>query len=193
MRVIDAAVPLERDDFMRRLLTELAAALEAVVGLEEASGYIALAGQRMGDTLGDLYTRELELENLDRHQIAEVLVDLYRRIQGDFSIVSVDEDRIVLANRACPFGSPVEGNEALCTMTSSVFGNLTARYLGYAKVDLAETIARRHPRCMVVIHLRPGPGADQASGNEYYGESAEFPHVLPPCIGGGTEDDRERG
>ncbi|MBB6169986.1 putative ArsR family transcriptional regulator [Nocardiopsis mwathae] len=193
MRVIDAAVPLERDDFMRRLLTELAASLEAVVGLEEASGYIALAGQRMGDALGDLYTRELELDNLDRHQIAEVLVDLYRRIQGDFYIVSQDEDRIVLGNRTCPFGAPVLGNEALCTMTSSVFGNLTARYLGYAKVDLTETIARHHARCMVVIHLNPGPDADRAPGNEYYGGFDEFPATLPPCVGGDGADGRERG
>ncbi|GAA1993202.1 methanogen output domain 1-containing protein [Nocardiopsis rhodophaea] len=178
---------------MRRLLTGLGALLEAVVGLEEASGYVALAGQRMGDALGHLYTRELDLGNLDRRQIAELLVDLYRRIQGDFSIISDNEHRTVLANRACPFGAPVRGNEAPRMMTPSVSGHLTARYPGYAKVDLAETIARRHPRCTVVIHLRPGPGADQAPGHEYYGECAGLPRTLPPSVRGDTEDSRERG
>ncbi|NYI97593.1 putative ArsR family transcriptional regulator [Streptomonospora nanhaiensis] len=192
MRVAKAAVPLTSDVFLRRFVTELTASLEEVIGREEATGYIGLAGQRLGDALGDLYTRELDLARFDREQIAEVLVDLYRRIQGEVYIISADDDRIVLGNRSCPFGGQVRGNEAMCMLTSSVFGTMTARHLGYAKVDLSETIAARSPRCRIVIHLRPGPAADGAPGNEYYdrldppppaADTADAPALGPhrPC------------
>ena len=52
-------------------------------------------------------------------------------------------------------------------MTSNVFGNITAENLGYARVDLEETIADGAPGCRVVIHLNL-PMDDQATGREYF-------------------------
>ncbi|TDQ51406.1 methanogen output domain 1-containing protein [Actinorugispora endophytica] len=183
MRVADAAVPFEGDAFRRRLLRELAAALEEVVGLEEAAGYIGLVGQRIGDDVSDRYLEETGLERLDRGQVVDVLIDFERRIQGDFHLVSEDEERIVLGNRCCPFGDGVRGVESLCTMTSSLLGNITARHLGYAKVELVETIARRHPACRVVIHLRRDSTAEQARGDEYFGEAASPAGNAPSADG----------
>ena len=40
---------------------------------------------------------------LSREQVRDVLVDLKRRIQGDFFVIEEDEGKIVLGNRACPF------------------------------------------------------------------------------------------
>jgi hypothetical protein len=40
-------------------------------------------------------------------------------------------------------------------MTSNVFGYIAAQNLGYARVELNNTIAMGHPGCKVVIHLRP--------------------------------------
>lgn len=54
-------------------------------------------------------------------------------------------------------------------MTSNVFGLIAAENLGYAKVELAETIARGDGRCRVVVHLEPGSG-EHAPGREYFGE-----------------------
>jgi hypothetical protein len=53
-------------------------------------------------------------------------------------------------------------------MTSNVFGSIAASNMGYAKVELQETIARGHPGCRVVVHLEPGAGADEADGREYF-------------------------
>ena len=39
--------------------------------------------------------------------MATVLVDLKRRIRGDFYIIDEDDDKIVLGNRACPFAEKV--------------------------------------------------------------------------------------
>ncbi|MFW5420406.1 transcriptional regulator [Nocardiopsis sp. CNT-189] len=162
-------MPVDTEAFMRRLLVELAASLEETIGPEEAAGHIGLAAQRMGDELGPHRPRG----PLGPERIAAALIDLYRGIDGDLRLVSCDGERIVLANLACPFGAGVRGREALCTMTSGLAGDLAARHTGYARVDLAETIARGRPRCLIEISLHPGP--DDGPGEEYYGPGADGP------------------
>jgi hypothetical protein len=39
--------------------------------------------------------------------------------------------------------------------------------LGYAKVELQQTIARRDPECRVVVYLRPTPEAQASPGRGY--------------------------
>ena len=163
----DLPIPLERDVFLRNLIRELSGTLQDVVGLEEAAGFISVVGQRVGDSINDEYRRALQVESLDRQQVAEVLVDLKRRIQGDFHIVAQDDDKIVLKNRACPFGDKVIGRPSLCMMTSNVFGVIAADNLGYAKVVIEEAIARGDAGCTIVVHLRPTESALEAEGREY--------------------------
>lgn len=165
--VARADVALERDPFMRTLLRHLAGSLEEVVGLRDASGFIAVVGQRMGDEIDADYRRALGVASLSRAQVAEVLVDLKKRIQGDFFVVEDTEDRIVLGNRRCPFGDKVLGRPSLCMMTSNVFGAITSANLGYAKVVIEQAIARGDRGCRVVVHLRPTEDAKQADGREY--------------------------
>jgi len=162
-------VPLERDGFLRDLIRELAGTLQDVVGLDEASGFISVVGQRIGDQLNESYRQALQLDKLSREQVAEVLVDLKRRIRGSFRLVEVNDERIVLANSDCPFAEKVVGRPAMCMMTSNVFGVITADNLGYAKVALKETIARGDRGCRVVVYLRPSPESATADGREYFG------------------------
>src|SRR5690242_13074884 len=122
----------ERDIFLRSLIRELAGTLEDVVGLREASGYISVVGGRIGQQIDNDYRAALSVQRLSREQVAAVLVDLKRRIQGDFFIVEESDDKIVLGNRACPFAEKVIGRPSMCMMTSNVFGQIAARNLGYA-------------------------------------------------------------
>jgi Methanogen output domain 1 len=135
-------LPLERDLFLRRLLRELSGTLQDVIGAEEASGYISVVGAAIGEHLDAEYKRALRLQRLDRTQGAQVLVDLKKRIQGDFFVIEEDATKIVLGNRACPFGDFVRDRPSLCMMTSNVFGRIAAENLGYARVELQETIAQ---------------------------------------------------
>jgi len=160
--------PLERDIFLRSLLRELAGALQDIVGLEEASGFISVVGQRMGDQINQSYKEALQVSELSQSQVADVLVDLKQRIQGDFYVIEENEDKIVFGNRACPFGDKVLGRPALCMMTSNVFGSIAADNLGYGKVVLQDTIARGDPGCRVVLYLRPTDEAQSEDGREYF-------------------------
>jgi predicted ArsR family transcriptional regulator len=161
-------IPLERDVFLRSLLRHLAGTLQRVVGLEEAAGFISEVGREIGDELNASYRKALRVENLNRRQVADVLVDLKRRIQGDFFVIEESADKIVLGNRACPFAEKVEGRPALCMMTSNVFGSIAAENLGYSKVVIDRAIARGDSECRIVVHLKRTPEAKAGQGREYY-------------------------
>jgi predicted ArsR family transcriptional regulator len=160
-------VPLERDVFLRTLVRELAGTLQDVIGLPEAAGFVSVVGQRIGETIADQYKTALRVDRLTREQVADVLVDLKRRIQGDFFIIEESDEKIVFGNRVCPFGEKVLDRPALCMMTSNVFGSIAAENLGYAKVQLQQTIARRDHECRVVLYLTPTPQSDAQEGREY--------------------------
>lgn len=161
-------LPLERDWFVRSLIRELSGLLEDVVGLEEASGFISVVGQKIGAAVDKQYRHALSVDRLDSVQIGEVLVDLKRRIQGDFYIIEQDPDKIVLGNRRCPFAEMVKDRPSLCMMTSNVFGTIAAESNGYAKVSLEETIAQGDGGCRVVVYLNPTDEAKSSDGHEYF-------------------------
>jgi predicted ArsR family transcriptional regulator len=160
-------VPLERDGFLRSLVRHLSGALQDVVGLTEAAGFVTIVGQRMGDEINTAYRMQCGASKLSRAQVTAVLVDLKRRIQGDFYVIDESEDKIVLGNRACPFGDRVLDRPALCMMTSNVFGRIASENLGYAKVVIDKAIANHDPECRVVVYLEPNDEARAADGREY--------------------------
>lgn len=160
-------VPLDRDVFTRTLIRELAGALEDVIGIGEASGYISIVGSAIGEQINQDYRRAYNVSSLSREQVADVLVDLKRRIQGNFFIIEEGEDKIVLGNTACPFAEKVVGRRSMCMMTSNVFGHIAAETLGYGKVELQRTIAEGHPHCRVVVYLKASEEAEKAEGREY--------------------------
>jgi len=161
-------VALNRDVFLRNLIRTLAGTLEDVIGIEEAEGYISVVGAQIGEELDHAYKAALAVEKLDKRQVSDALVDLKRRIEGDFYILEETENRIVLGNRRCPFGEFVKDRPSLCMMTSNVFGHIAAQNLGYARISLDETIAMGHEGCKVVVYLKP---TDSVSENqrEYFG------------------------
>jgi len=165
-----AEIPIEiadRDIFLRMLLRHLAGTLEEMIGLQDAEGFISLVGDRIGDEFNREYTGALGIGRLSKAQIAEVLVDLKRRIQGDFHVIEQDEDHIVFGNRRCPFGEYVQDRPSMCMMTSNVFGKISAENAGYARVELNQTIARGAPGCRVTVYFYPAADID-AEAREYY-------------------------
>jgi predicted ArsR family transcriptional regulator len=161
-------VPLERDVFLRELIRELAGTLQEVVGTKQAAGFVSVVGQRIGDKISSHYRAALQVPELNREQVAAVLVDLKRRIQGTFYIIEETDEKIVFGNSRCPFEDKVIGRPSMCMMTSNVFGAIAAENLGYAKVELQETIAEGHNGCRVVVYLKPTEESDAVDGREYF-------------------------
>ena len=57
------SIPLDRDVFFRSLIRELARELENIVGLNEASGFISLVSQRLGDAINNDYRNAVAATN----------------------------------------------------------------------------------------------------------------------------------
>lgn len=166
--VSDLALSIDRDIFLRILLRELSGTLEEVVGLDEAAGFVSIVGQNIGEWMDTEYRKALGAERLSLQQVSDVLVDLKKRIEGGFYIISIDQDKVVLGNTHCPFGDKVLQRPSLCMMTSNVFGTVSAENLGYAKVCLHNTIANGDKECKVTIHINPNNTTEQDEGREYF-------------------------
>lgn len=153
----------DRERFLLELVRELSIVLEETVGESEAEGLVSIVGGRIGEMMYREYNEQTTGLRFDAVQVANMLVDLKRRIGGCFSIEAVEPDKIILVNDRCPFGDFVKDRRPLCMMTSNVFGRIAARNFGFARVELAQTIANGDPRCRVVVHLTEG-----AEGREYH-------------------------
>lgn len=160
-------IALDRDGFCRDMIRELSGLLQDMIGLDEASGFISVVGQNIGSRMDTDFKKALHTDRLSVEQVAHALVELKRRIQGDFYIVALDSEKIVLGNRRCPFGDKVIDRPSLCMMTSNVFGTICANNTGYAKVALHETIAQGDPGCRVTIYHRETADSMQAEGRDY--------------------------
>lgn len=167
-QIANLDIALDRDSFMRALIRELADVLCDVVGVQQASAFISVVGQNMGRSLDQQYRQALNVPELNREQVAAVLADLKQRIRGRFRVIECSERHIVLASDTCPFEEKVTGQKAMCMMTSNVFGSIAADNLGYAKVELRETIAEGAPACVVAVHLQLDAATDRIDGREYF-------------------------
>ncbi|TDL81423.1 methanogen output domain 1-containing protein [Meridianimarinicoccus aquatilis] len=157
-------IPVNRDIFLSQMIVTLAGSLEDVIGLTETEGYITLVGSRLGDSLNAMYKENRGISRVPVDDVPAILADMKNQFGGNFTVESIDSDKIILSNTACPFGKKVFGRPSLCMMTSSVFGTITADANGYAKVSIDKALARGDPGCRIVIHLCRG----DEEGREYF-------------------------
>jgi anti-sigma regulatory factor (Ser/Thr protein kinase) len=155
-----------KESFLRALVVELAQAVEFVDGPATLETLVAQVGTNVGGRMEDEYRRARDIVDvLTPAQMADLYLRLKGAIHGDFYVIDASPQRIVLGNRACPFGDVVQRAPALCRMTSSVFGGIAARNAGQAVVRLEERIAVGDPECRVTVWL--GPASDQHPGHRY--------------------------
>ncbi|HEY0391575.1 MAG TPA: methanogen output domain 1-containing protein [Solirubrobacterales bacterium] len=146
----------------------MARSVEGEEGPEAAEALVAQVGANIGSRMEDEYRRARDIVGALRpDQVADLYVRLKAAIDGDFYVIEANEERIVLGNRACPFGDAVKRAPGLCRMTSSVFGGIAARNFGEASVMLEERIAVGDPECRVVVSLASQSAAGNELGHSY--------------------------
>lgn len=149
-----------REPFLVAIVANMANAISLDHGPLAAVDMVGRVGGHIGAEMEKAYRQANGIEGpLTAEQMADLFVGLKKAIEGDFYIIEVTEERIVLGNRRCPFGDAVVRRApALCQMTSAVFGGIAARNRPNATVALNERIAVGDPGCQVVVELSP---ADQ--------------------------------
>lgn len=156
-----------KEAFLRALVVQLAAAVEAHEGPDAGARAVTQVGVDVGGRMEDEYRAARGVVGrMSPRQLADCFVRLKAAIDGRFRVVEVTEDRIVLTNERCPFGDVVRRAPSLCRMTSSVFGGIAARNTDAgASVALEERIAVGDPTCRVVVRFGP---ADADHGAHHY-------------------------
>lgn len=143
--------------FLSKLITQYAHLHQRTVG-RHADEYIKQLGIKTGEWIESFYSDKNEEWSVDKY--AEVIVDLKNSIGGHFKITEVHEDHVVVTATGCPFGDAVKDAPHLCMMTSSVFGGIAARRLGFGKVVLRKRIALGHAGCEVAVYFKPTESED---------------------------------
>jgi anti-sigma regulatory factor (Ser/Thr protein kinase) len=158
-----------RESFLRALVVEMSRALADTHGPLASEESIARVGATVGGQMEDEYRHARTITGrLTPEQIADCYVRLKAAIDGEFYLISISDDRIVLGNRRCPFGDTVRHSPALCRMTSSVFGGIAARNHGQAVVLLDERIAVGDPECRITVLLGQGAVDRTPGGHRYH-------------------------
>ncbi|MCA8882185.1 MAG: methanogen output domain 1-containing protein [Rhodobacteraceae bacterium] len=145
----------DRSDFAISLLANLSDMFVAMDSVSATEDAIAYAGRLFARELTERLMEQNGDEPLDHKDLAEAMVEMKRRIGGEFDIVSADPEKIVLRARVCPFGKRVVGRPQLCTMTKQVFAQMAEDHVGHGQVDIPKSIARGDRACEVVINLVP--------------------------------------
>lgn len=157
-----------KESFLRALVVQLAQTVEREVGPAAAEAIVAQVGADVGGQMEEEYRLARRIVGrMIPEQMADCYVRLKHAIDGQFYVIEATEERIVLGNRACPFGDVVQRAPALCRMTSSVFGGIAASNADEAGVVLEERIAVGDPECRVVVHLGAIPPSAEATAHRY--------------------------
>ena len=153
--------------FLQTFIIELMHASEQL-GPEQSQQLIENIALTAGCFFEEVYRSSSNKKEalLNKESYIELILGLKNNIGGNFALSSCNQDRITVSNSCCPFGDEVVNFPELCRMTSSVFGGIAARNFGYAKVEIAKSIARQDGCCEVYIHLNPET-AKRRPGIEY--------------------------
>lgn len=154
-----------RESYLCGVLGVLSGCLQDVVGIAEARGYLSVVGHTVGEKVNQACLDDHGCERLSRDQMINALVDFKNRVGGGFEIASTTAETVEFHNCRCPFGDQVKGRPSLCMMTSAIFGYIAAESMGYARVELLETIALGNGRCVVRVNFDPETGGE---GVEFY-------------------------
>ena len=159
--------------FLQTFIIELMHASEQL-GPEQCQQLIENIALTAGCFFEEVYRSSSDNKNdaLNIENYIDLILGLKNNIGGNFSLTSSNQDCIAVCNSRCPFGEEVVNFPELCRMTSSVFGGIAARNFGYAKVEIAKSIARNNDCCEVYIHLNPEKAKDR-QGTEYRDNRSE--------------------
>lgn len=167
-----------RETFLRAFVVQLLQTVELQHGPEAARAAINQVGADVGRQIEAEYRAVHGLAGLlTPEEIAECLVRMKEAMGGQFQVVEIGPDRLVLTASRCPFGDAVRRAPSLCRMTAGVFGGIATRNVdhGRASVLLEERIAVGDPACRIVVWLDQDAAATSTGALRFLAPSEPTP------------------
>ncbi len=156
-------VNMNRETFLTQMINELALSLDKTQ-LKETLNKIGL---KLGKQIEQLYKQFYGVENLNLTQLTEALIDVEKKIGGNFSVVEKTPEKIILKNNKCPFGNDkVKGCPEFCSITSNIFGIMASKNFSYSKVSLKRTIAKADED-YIIIFLKKTEESEKEKATDY--------------------------
>jgi len=113
----------------------------------------SVAGERCIKESAKIFAGKLlEHGKPKRASVGKCLVELKNKIGGDFRLDSHTANEVIIKGCKCPFGDPT-GKPELCTVTQTVFTEMSKSCCKGAEVEITESIARGDRQCVIEIHL----------------------------------------
>jgi len=156
-------VNMNRDIFLTQTINELALNIDK----NQIKRTLNKIGLKLGKQIEQLYKEFYSVEKLNISQLTEALVDVEKKIGGNFSVVEKTPEKIIFKNNKCPFGNDrIKECPELCAITSSIFGIMASKNFAYSKVCLKKTIAKEDED-YIVIFLKKTRESEKEKGKYY--------------------------
>jgi predicted ArsR family transcriptional regulator len=153
-------VNINDKEFLRSML------LGTISSLDENTSKEAIrkSALKIAKNIEELYKRFYDVEKLNLDQFCEAVVDVEKKIGGEFKVVEKSNNRVIFRVLSCPLTKC----PGMCTVTSTILGTLAAKSFGYSKVILKKTIARGSDNCYIIVHLKKSEESEKEKTTEYF-------------------------
>lgn len=151
--------------FFQTLVSHMTQTMHHVLGEDHAEAFLSIVSQQLGDQVNQNYQQALHVDQLDQEQVVAVIMDFKKRIGGEFYVIDEYPDRLILGNRHCPFAPLIEDQPMFCQVTANFIGTISADNLGYARVNVDQSMAQGHDHCQITIFWHPN---DEMQGQEFF-------------------------
>ena len=153
-------VRMNKEDFYEEFIISLAAQLNG----EDDVKRVKSTSVQVAQKIEAMYRQFYGVDRLSFDQVIDTLQDALGRVGGRFMVIERTKDMIILRQTKSPFGPYIEKAPALWAFTSALCGVVTAKNLGYSRVELKKPVGNAPEERVINIYLqRPEkPGGDSS-------------------------------
>ena len=153
-------VSINKEDFYEEMIISIGAQLSGEDNLKKVKATCVQVAQK----IELMYKQFYGVEKLSYDQAIDTIQDAISRIGGNIIIIERTKDLIVLRQTKSPFGEHIEKAPAFWAFTSALCGVITAKNLGYSRVELKKPVGNAPEERVINIYLqRPEkPGGDSS-------------------------------
>lgn len=151
----DKNLYLDKESFFLFLIVKLAKIVEERFGKQESTDLFSIIGANLAHEINSYYREKFSKDKLSAECIATSLIEFSAKLNEKFYLVSLDQDKLVLGNKNCPYGVELKDREVFCQLDKSMAENMVKENFGYGKAELSQTIAQGDEECLITIYLKP--------------------------------------
>lgn len=155
-------VNLNKELFLKKITTYLASNIYK----GEKKEALNKAGLDLSNYLERIYKEHYRVEKLSFDQVIDVIVDVYKKVGGNFKIIEKDSKKLLLRCKKSPFGEDIADSFILFNINAGIMGGLISKSKGYCKVCL-KPASKDDGLYDILVFLKKNKESEEEEGVEY--------------------------